>query len=425
MSRRGRGLRQILAKGPFIIVIDGLDECDNKQGVVEFIDQLLDLFREHPTIPLRFFIASRVEEHIRTRLETDAVFLGDLDTHSAHKDIHLFLRTSFQDKVLKDRVIQEYIRKHGEWPMESVMDELTSHIGGSFILAATIFNFIFQEATENDPSTPMDRLPLTLKMNGLDDLYTQALSRSQQLPHFRDIISSVALLLRPLPIVEIANLLGIETFEVVRVLLNLQAIIHVPGLDREGEVTLKGRGATYYYRHTPLFTHYSTYFAASSSSDLTIEIEWFKDCKSPHLDTPPLHAFLSSALSHSFLINPPPVQFSSTLLSYILAESTRHLAMAVEYSDARIRFWLNRRLPIVISTAGSQTIEFTKHTYETLQRNLQRASIAIQANFPELLKQPRPAGTDTEYIIKGGVWVGPLDTFDVRHSAIWWLLVAK
>ncbi|RXW24569.1 hypothetical protein EST38_g1301 [Candolleomyces aberdarensis] len=458
MSRRGRGLGRILAKGPFIVVIDGLDECDNKQGVMEFIDQLLEFFREHPTIPLRFFIASRVEEHIRTRLETDAVFLGDLDTHSAHKDIQLFLRASFQDKVVNDRVIQAYIREHGEWPTKSVMRELTSHIGGSFILAATIFNFIFPPAIENDsdPSTPMDRLPLTLRMNGLDDLYTQALTRSQHLPHFRDIISTVALLLRPLPIVEIANLLGVEAFEVVRVLLNLRAIIHVPGRDREGDVTLchaslrdflttdrrsscffvppwfllrlsyryflsdfrKGRGATYYYRHTPLFTHYSNYFAASSSSDLTIEIEWFKDCKSPHLDTPPLHAFLSSALSHSFLINPPPVEFSSTLLLYMLTESTRHLAMAVEHPDARIRFWLNRRLPIVISTVRNQTIEFTKHTYESLQRNLQRASIAIQANFPELLRQPRLVGTDAEYTINGGLWVGPLDTF----NALEWIV---
>ncbi|RXW11338.1 hypothetical protein EST38_g14517 [Candolleomyces aberdarensis] len=456
MSRRGRALRRILSKGPFIIVIDGLDECVNKQGVVEFIDQLLSFFKEHPTIPLRFFIASRVEEHIRARLETDVVLLGNLDTHLAHKDIQLFLRTSFQDRVMNDRVIQEYIRMHGEWPTKSVMDELTSHIGGSFVLAATIFNFIFQPATENDPSTPMDRLPLTLRMDGLDDLYTQTLTRSQHLPHFRDIISTVVLLFRPLSIVEIANLLGIEAFEVVRVLLNLQAIIHVPALDREGEVTLchaslgeflttesrsgcffvppwfhlrlsyryflsdfkKCRGATYYYRHTPLFTHYSTRFAASSSSDLTIEIEWLKDCKSPHLDTPPLHAFLSSALSYSFLINPPPEQFSSTLLLYMLTESTRHLAMAVEYPDACIRFWLNRRLPIAVSMVGNQRIAFTKHTYETLQHNLQRASTAIQANFPELLTQPRPAGTDVEYTINGALWVGPIDTF----NALEWIV---
>ncbi|RXW11256.1 hypothetical protein EST38_g14599, partial [Candolleomyces aberdarensis] len=49
------------AKGPFIIIIDGLDECEDKRGVEEFIDQMLDFFEEHPDIPLRVFIASRVE----------------------------------------------------------------------------------------------------------------------------------------------------------------------------------------------------------------------------------------------------------------------------------------------------------------------------------------------------------------------------
>jgi hypothetical protein len=78
----------------------------------------------------------------------------------------------------------------------------------------------------------MDRLPLTLTMDpGLDTLYAKTLSRSQHLPHFPDVISTMAFLVEPLPIVGIAELLGIESFEVVRVLVNLQAIIHVPGTD--------------------------------------------------------------------------------------------------------------------------------------------------------------------------------------------------
>ncbi|KAJ2924168.1 hypothetical protein H1R20_g12926, partial [Candolleomyces eurysporus] len=70
-------------KGPFIIVIDGLDECEDRRGVEEFINYMLAFFEEHPTIPLRVFIASRVEQHIRACLETDGVVLGNLDSHSA------------------------------------------------------------------------------------------------------------------------------------------------------------------------------------------------------------------------------------------------------------------------------------------------------------------------------------------------------
>ncbi|KAJ2936890.1 hypothetical protein H1R20_g206, partial [Candolleomyces eurysporus] len=78
----------------------------------------------------------------------------------------------------------------------------------------------------------MDRLPLALKMNpGLDGLYAQTFARSEHLPHFLDIISTIALLEEPLPTSGIAELLGMSTYKVVDVLVNLQAIIQVPGTD--------------------------------------------------------------------------------------------------------------------------------------------------------------------------------------------------
>ena len=87
-------------------------------------------------------------------------------------------------------------------------------------------------ADDGSPTTPMDRLPLALKMNpGLDGLYTQTLARSENLPHFLHIVSTIALLGEPLSTSGIAELLGISTYEVVNVLVNLQAIIQVPGTD--------------------------------------------------------------------------------------------------------------------------------------------------------------------------------------------------
>jgi hypothetical protein len=66
---------------------------------------------------------------------------------------------------------------------------------------------------------------------GLDGLYTQTLARSEHLPQSLNIISTIALLEIPLPTSGIAELLGISTYEVVNVLVNLQAIIQVPGTD--------------------------------------------------------------------------------------------------------------------------------------------------------------------------------------------------
>ncbi|KAJ2925972.1 hypothetical protein H1R20_g11119, partial [Candolleomyces eurysporus] len=229
LKKRGRAL----TKGPFLIVLDGLDECDNKDEVQELIDGMLMFFNENPLIPLRVFITSRVEEHIKSRLDVPAVMLDNLVDHCSDDDIVTFLQILFEDGCRRNSVVRAYVRRHGQWPTRSDKRKLVQHIGGSFIFASAVFKFIMATNAEGSHApTPMDRLPLALKMNpGLDGLYTQTLSRSMHLPHFSNIISTIALLQEPLPISGIAELLGIETYEVVNVLVNLQAIIQVPGTD--------------------------------------------------------------------------------------------------------------------------------------------------------------------------------------------------
>ncbi|KAJ2936445.1 hypothetical protein H1R20_g648, partial [Candolleomyces eurysporus] len=222
-----------LTQGPFLIVLDGLDECENKDEVQELIDGMLEFFSGNPLIPLRVFITSRVEQHIQSRLNVPAVKLDNLVDHCSNNDIATFLDILFEDGCRRNPVIRAYVQQHGEWPTQSDRRKLVEHIGGSFIFASVVFKFIMATNTEaNDPPTPMDRLPLALEMNpGLDGLYTQTLTRSKHLPHFPDIISTIALLVTPIPTSGIAELLGIHTYEVVNALVNLQAIIQVPGTD--------------------------------------------------------------------------------------------------------------------------------------------------------------------------------------------------
>ncbi|RXW22618.1 hypothetical protein EST38_g3240 [Candolleomyces aberdarensis] len=222
-----------LTQSPLLMALDGLDECDNKDEVQELIDGMLEFFNENPLIPLRVFITSRVEQHIQSRLNVPAVKLDNLADHCSDDDITTFLHILFEDGCRWNPVVQSYVQQHGEWPTKSDRRKLVKHIGGSFIFASVVFQFIMTTNTEtNDLPTPMDRLPLALKMNpGLDGLYTQTLARSKHLPHFPDIISTIALLVEPLPTSGIAELLGIHTYEVVNALVNLQAIIQVPGTD--------------------------------------------------------------------------------------------------------------------------------------------------------------------------------------------------
>ncbi|RXW25379.1 hypothetical protein EST38_g463 [Candolleomyces aberdarensis] len=225
----GRLLWTTLLNGPFLIVIDGLDECEDRRDVEAFIDDMLDFFKKNPFVPLRFLITSRVEQHIQGHLGRDQVRFENLVNHCSRNDIDIFMRACFEAEQQRNPVIKAYIRTHGDWPAKKDRDRLVNHIGGSFIFASALFKYIV-DPTATD--APMDRLPHTLNMNpGLNTLYAETLSRSQHLPHFHGIISTLALTFEPLSIIGIAELLGIESFEVVRVLVDLQAIIHIPGTD--------------------------------------------------------------------------------------------------------------------------------------------------------------------------------------------------
>ncbi|KAJ2930567.1 hypothetical protein H1R20_g6525, partial [Candolleomyces eurysporus] len=230
---RRRDRVRALAQGPFLIVLDGLDECDNKDEVQELIDGMLLFFSENPFIPFRVFITSRVEQYIQSRLDVPGVHLENLANHCSDDDIATFLRFMFEDGCRRDPVVKAYVQQHGTWPTPDDRCKLVKHIGGSFIFASEVLKFIMGSNTVGDhQTTPMDRLPLALKMNlGLDDLYAQTLARSEHLPHFTAIISTLALFPNPLSISETAEALGINIYKVVNVLVNLQAVIHVPGTD--------------------------------------------------------------------------------------------------------------------------------------------------------------------------------------------------
>jgi hypothetical protein len=428
-----RVLAETLTNGPFLIVIDGLDECEDKRGVEEFIEHILRFFEEHPTIPLRVFIASRVEQHIRICLDTDGVVLGNLDSHSAESDIEKFLEASFATVARKDRVVKAYVRTRGLWPTESDKRKLAQHIKGSFVLASTMFKYIVQPPTKEDPMTPMERLPLTLGMNGLDGLYSQTLAHSQHLPHFSKIISTIALLKGALPIVTISDILGIEPFEVVRVLLNLQAIIHVPGTDEEGDVTLchtslrdflttasrsgpffvppsfhlylsyccfcsliarkEGRKVTvqgpvqkrpvsdvkprFDYCLFHFADHFNSIGKNSDYCNFSTAIEQFKARQQLLVNGVPYHAFLCSMLIHTLIITASP-RLNDGL--YMLTECTNQLVLAAECTSPRIQDWLKLPWSYCSYEKEEDSIPFSKHTYNTLQHDLRRASTAIQAN---------------------------------------------
>ncbi|KAJ3520622.1 hypothetical protein NMY22_g12670 [Coprinellus aureogranulatus] len=233
---------QSLRSGPYLAVIDGLDECEDREDIKKLIDGILSFFKDRPRCPLRFFISSRGEEHIRTRLKlinpkepvkpAGPVEVMDLAEETTDEDIAFVVDESFKNAANHSLIIRSY----GDWPSQEDRRRLVKNADKSFIVISVLLKFILEQP--NDDRTPLDRLPLALDLrNGLDGLYAEILSRSQNAPHFRDILSAIALSRFPLNIKQLMRFFRLKKYIIMGVLANLCSIIHVPDEDT-GIVTL-------------------------------------------------------------------------------------------------------------------------------------------------------------------------------------------
>ncbi|KAJ3526734.1 hypothetical protein NMY22_g10052 [Coprinellus aureogranulatus] len=216
---------------PFLAILDGLDECDDRDEVAALIDYIIDFFRQYPHFPLRILIASRIEDHIRKHIENDQVHIENLRDHSSWDDIMTVVTDTFEKTAKANLVIRSYGR---EWPPQVELDQLVRHANGSFIFITTLLRYILDldGKQASDGLTPMERFKLALNMNpGLDGLYKEILQRAKSTPHFHDVVLSISLLRESLSVSGLSQLLRIPTFKIVDVLVPLQSIIHVPGDD--------------------------------------------------------------------------------------------------------------------------------------------------------------------------------------------------
>ncbi|TEB32874.1 hypothetical protein FA13DRAFT_1576534, partial [Coprinellus micaceus] len=120
------------------------------------------------------------------------------------------------------------------WPAPDDMDQPVDYCDRSFIFGSTLARFILHGIGDRDLQTPMERLPLALKVNpGIDGVYQEVLSCTHYLPHFHIIISTIACIFAPLSISATAALLGLSTYKIICVVVGMQAILHIPGQDDE------------------------------------------------------------------------------------------------------------------------------------------------------------------------------------------------
>ncbi|KAK7056104.1 hypothetical protein R3P38DRAFT_2601142 [Favolaschia claudopus] len=138
-----------------IIVIDGLDECEDERHQQEL---LRSIARSLPSQPLlRILIASRPEAHIKDVFDDPALQLCQrLDVYGSFDDVSIYLMDEFK------RISETHAAMAGisyPWPSDKQIQYVLDKSSGHFIYAATVIRFV-----EDQDFDPMKRLEIVTEI---------------------------------------------------------------------------------------------------------------------------------------------------------------------------------------------------------------------------------------------------------------------
>ena len=118
---------------PFIIIIDGLDECQGINIQSGLVNSLAAAF-SHSPLRIRILIASQPEVYLRSTFNSSTLrpHLSQLalsDEYSAEEDICRYLKDSFS-KIKREHPLVSYIPS--PWPSANILRELAWKSSGQF-----------------------------------------------------------------------------------------------------------------------------------------------------------------------------------------------------------------------------------------------------------------------------------------------------
>lgn len=215
----------ISARQPLVVVIDALDECNDKRAIQEFIEVLAKAWLDE-SFPIRWLLTSRREEHIRRAFSDDtaqaSTSLIHLEDYDAGVDIERFLTHRFSQIRQQNKRLFEGMPP--SWPSLEDLHALVKKSSGLFVFASTLVDFV-----TDDQAPPQQKLKGVLDLNaGLDPLYAQVLSAVPNITCFRRVLTALMLLYEQPSVQLLADLLRLDAGDVLHAMSFIQSIIHVP-----------------------------------------------------------------------------------------------------------------------------------------------------------------------------------------------------
>ena len=221
-----------------VIVIDALDECKDDEPSSVILSVLGRFVKQIPGV--KFFITGRPELRIETGFRlpllvhsTDVFVLHNVLPSLINRDIRVFLKYELSELSWRRRL--------GGWPSDEHIDVLCRRAAELFVYAVATVKFL-----DSKTHLPRDRLDVILKLpdstapegktwfnpkTTLDSLYMSILRAAfdKEDPDVdskvRTIIGTIALLVNPLPPLAIAELMGLESEEVILFLTLAQSLL--------------------------------------------------------------------------------------------------------------------------------------------------------------------------------------------------------
>jgi hypothetical protein len=226
------------------IIVDALDECEDKEPVSEFLSALAVHVDNMPTV--RFFITGRPEDRIRSGFKLPSLRTKELplhDVHSATVDSDIKSFVTFRLDEIATRRRQSI---SGQWPSDRDIAVVLKKTAGLFIIASVILRFI-----DSPYASPQKRLKLIVDppestiyegRSGINVVYDQILSASFEDADEDDgvffdqlhlVVGSIVLALKPLPRASLADILEMTPADIWIILTHLHSVLIVPESESE------------------------------------------------------------------------------------------------------------------------------------------------------------------------------------------------
>jgi len=261
---------------PILFVIDALDECGGETAdgmlddtkchavVTSMLEALVKLTRSEPKLPVKFLVTSRPEAQIRdTSISNDQLSqilrLHTVDATEINADIRRYITETLNTKLSAQPKLLASIT-------DSEVETLIQLCDGLFIVASTAIAHTFGVGAAaavakfkkllnpsrtglNDRAVaPLDRMYEVI----LNDAAKEDDSDATELPTIQRLLASLLSTRMSLSVAALADLLGLEVYEVSASLSRLHAVVYVPqDEDMPGLRTVHASFGDYLYSRAP------------------------------------------------------------------------------------------------------------------------------------------------------------------------------